>query len=142
MEDFKSILIASLGVLMVAAISAPTGLTLNTKVANSDSAFKPRKARIFRVLRPPARSLVCLDRTHGDRDIPTDYSPLGITNVNGRRIAVYIFRKGAKANDVAGRGEGSADVFDRAGRLVRRFSFRENLNSPPQITEYVFMPAR
>jgi len=67
---------------------------------------------------------------------------LGIANINGRRIAVYVFDNGAKVDDVAGQGEGTADVFDRAGRLIRRFNFRENLNSPPQITEYVFMPAR
>jgi hypothetical protein len=57
-------------------------------------------------------------------------------------MAIYVFYNGAKVDDVAGRGQGSADVFHRAGRLIRRFTFRENLNSPPQITEYVFMPAR
>jgi hypothetical protein len=67
---------------------------------------------------------------------------LGIANINGRRIAVYVFRNGAKVGDAAGRDEGSADIFTRAGRLIRRFNFRENLNSPPQITEYVFMPMR
>jgi len=43
---------------------------------------------------------------------------------------------------VAGQGTGFADVFDRAGHLIRRFTFRENLNSPPQITEFVYMPER
>ena len=67
---------------------------------------------------------------------------MGIAKINGRRIAVYAFRNGAKLDDVAGEGHGSADVFDRAGHLMGRFTFRENLNSPPLITEFVYMPAR
>ena len=138
MEAFKTTLIASIGAFLVGAASAATGLALNTRAANSDSAFRSGGERISRDAPPSVRA----DRTHGDPDTPAGYSPLGIANINGRRIAVYVFDNGAKVDDVPGRGEGSADVFDRAGRLMRRFNFRENLNSPPQITEYVFMPAR
>jgi hypothetical protein len=67
---------------------------------------------------------------------------LGIAKINGRRIAVYVFQNGAKLDDVAGQGQGFADVFDSAGHLIRRFVFRENLHSPPQITEFVYMPER
>jgi len=138
MEAFKTTLIASIGAFLVGAASAATGLALNTRVANSDFALKSGRERNTRV-GPPVTPV---ERTHGDPVTPAGYSPLGIANINGRRVAVYAFHNGAKVNDAPGRGEGFADVFDRAGRLIRRFNFRENLNSPPQITEYVFMPAR
>jgi hypothetical protein len=143
MEAFNTTLIASIGAFLVGAASAATGLAFNTKVADSYSAFKSCRERISRVDFPSARPLARVDRTdrtYGDPDTPAGYSPLGIANINGRRIAVYVFRNGSKVGDVAGRGEGSADIFDRAGRLIRRFTFRENLNSPPQITEYVSCP--
>jgi hypothetical protein len=81
-----------------------------------------------------------VDLAHGDP--PPGYSPLWIAKINGRRIAVYAFQNGAKLDDMAGQSQGFADVFDRAGHMMRRFIFRENLNSPPQITEFVYMPAR
>jgi hypothetical protein len=86
--------------------------------------------------------LARVDRAHGDPDAPAGYSRLGIANINGRRIAVYVFQNGAKLDDVAGQGQGFADVFDSAGHLIRRFVFRENLHSPPQIAEFVYMPER
>jgi len=137
MVAFKTTLIASIGAFLVGAASAATGLALNTKVANSDFALKSGRQRIARVGLP----VTPVERTHGD-PVTAGYSPLGIANINGRRVAVYAFLNGAKINDAPGRGEGFADVFDRAGRLIRRFNFKENLNSPPQITEYVFIPAR
>jgi len=138
MEAFKTTLIASIGAFLVGAASAATGLALNTRAANSDFALKSGRERNTRVGLP----VTPVERTHGDPVTPAGYSPLGIANINGRRIAVYVFDNGAKVDDVAGQGEGTADVFDRAGRLIRRFNFKENLNSPPQITEYVFIPAR
>ncbi len=139
MVAFKTTLIASIGAFLVGAASAATGLALNTRVANSDFALKSgREFRNTRVGLP----VTPVERTHGDPVTPAGYSPLGIANINGRRVAVYAFHNGAKVNDAPGRGEGFADVFDRAGRLIRRFNFKENLNSPPQITEYVFIPAR
>jgi hypothetical protein len=86
--------------------------------------------------------LIRIDRADGEPDAPAGYSSLGITKINGKRVAVYVFQNGAKVDDVAGQGQGFADVFDSAGHLIRRFVFKENLNSPPQITEYVSMPAR
>ena len=67
---------------------------------------------------------------------------MGIAKINGGRVAVYSFDNGAKPDDVAGPGRGFADVFDSAGHLIRRFAFRENLNSPPRITEYVPLSAQ
>jgi len=65
-----------------------------------------------------------------------------MAKINGRRVKVYAFQNGAKLNDATGQGHGFADVFDRAGHLTRRFIFRENLNSPPQITEFFYLPER
>jgi hypothetical protein len=138
MEAFKTTLITSIGAFLIGAASAAPQLALRTKTVNSDSAFKSSKARVSHVGFPMA----CLDRAHGDPDAPAGYLPLGIAKINGRRIAIYAFRNGAKFNDLAGQGQGFADVFDGAGHLIRRFIFRENLNSPPQITEFVYMPER
>jgi hypothetical protein len=141
MGDLKTKLIAPIGALLVVAASAITGWAIDAKLANSESAFKSNRQRIARVVLSSTRPLIRVDRTEYDPDSPAGYSLLGIANIDGRRIAVYVFRNGAKVDDDAGRGQGSADVYDRAGRLIRRFSFKENRNSPPQITQYVFMPA-
>ena len=138
MEAFKITLITSIGAFLIGAASAAPRWALSSKIVNSDSAFKASKARVSHVGFPMA----CVDRADGDPDAPAGHSPLGIAKINGRRIAIDTFRNGAKLDDVAGQGKGFADVFDRAGHLIRRFTFRENLNSPPQITEFVYMPER
>ena len=133
MEACKTTLIASVGAFLIGAASVAAGLALNTKVTLRSNHVRARPASGFatHVARAPA-----------DPDTPAGYSPLGIAKVNGRRIGVYAFQNGAKLGDVPGRGQGFADVFDRAGHLIRRFIFRENLNSPPQIIEFVYLPAR
>jgi hypothetical protein len=138
MEASKITLITSIAAFLIGTASAAPRLPLGGKVVNSDSAFKSRNARMSAVGFPSAR----VDPPHGNPDAPAGYSPLGIAKSNGRRIAVYVFQNGAKLDDVAGQGQGFADVFDRAGHLIRHFTFRENLNSPPQITEFVYMPKR
>lgn len=67
---------------------------------------------------------------------------MGIAEINGSRVAIYAFQNGARHDDAAGKGRGFADVFDRTGHLIGRFTFRENLNSPTVITEFVSLPAR
>jgi hypothetical protein len=138
MEAFKTTLITSRGAFVIGAASAAPGLAFGTKVVNPGSVFKTSRARMSDVGFPSAR----VDRAYRDPDASAGYSPLGITKINGKRIGVYVFRNGAKLDDAAGQGQGFADVFDSAGHLIRRFTFKENLNSPPQITEFVFMPAR
>ena len=138
MEAFKSTVITSIGAFLIGAASAAPGLALGTRVVNPGSVFKTSRARMSDVGFPSARA----DRAYRDPDASAGYSPLGITKINGKRIAVYVFQNGAKLDDAAGHGQGFADVFDSAGHLIRRFTFRENLNSPPQITEFVFMPGR
>ena len=129
MRAFKTTLFASIGAFLInAAPVAPEVVT-----ANANSVFNARRSE---------RSLARVDRALGDPDTSAGYSPLGIAKINGRRFAVNSFQNGAKRDAVAGSGEGFADIFDGDGHLIRRFAFRENLNSPPQITEYVSMPPR
>src|SRR5260370_13761326 len=98
---------------------------------NCDSVFTARRSE---------RSSARVDRSFGDTESSAGYSPLGIAKINGRRFAVNSFQNGARLDDAAGPGQGFADIFDSAGHLIRRFAFKENLNSPPQITEYLSMP--
>jgi hypothetical protein len=86
--------------------------------------------------------LSCVDRAPGDPEGSVEYALVGIAKINGSQFAINCLQNGARLDDAAGSGRGSADIFDRAGRLIRRFAVRENLNSPPQIVEYVLMPAR
>lgn len=127
MEAFKTTLIASVGVFLIGA----------TSVVNSDPALEAcKRASALKY------SSACADQASGGPDAPAGYARLGIAKIGETRFGVYAFQNGAKLGDARGQGRGFADVFDGAGHLMRRFIFRENLNSPPQITEYVSMPAR
>jgi hypothetical protein len=129
MQAFRTTIFASIGALLISA--APVAPEVVT--ANSNSVFNARRSE---------RSVARVDRAIGDPDTSTGYSPLGIAKINGRRFAVNSFQNGAKRDDAAGSGQGFADIFDGNGHLIRRFAFRENLNSPPQITEYLSIPPR
>jgi hypothetical protein len=124
MNPFKITLAASIAALLFGSASIVTDVAVGAEIANSQSDFN------------------CgADTGRADPDAPEGYSKLGIAKINGRRVAVYTFENGARLDDAAGEGHGFADVFDSAGHLIRRFAFRENLNSPPRITEYVPLPA-
>jgi hypothetical protein len=125
MNALKITLVASIGAFLFGSASVASDLAVGAEVANSYSEFK------------------CgTDTDRSDPDAPEGYSRLGIAKINGKRVAIYTFQNGAKPDDVAGDGQGYADVFDGAGHLIRRFSFRDNLNSPPRITEYVPLPGQ
>ena len=117
----KITLIASIGAFLIGSASVASDGSIPA-FANSRAAFQ------------------YVDEAHTDSPSPEGYSSLGIAKINGNRFGVYAFDNGAKTDDVAGQGRGFADVFDGAGHLIRRFAFRENLNSPPRITEYVSVP--
>ncbi len=154
MEAFKKTLIIAAGTSLIVAASAASGLALSTTLVNQDSAFGPGSAHVSRVSAPVTSSPHALTSgacavasgtsTSPGSDGPADssedlsqYSPLGFTKINGGRFAVYGLRNGAKLDDLPGPGQGFADVFDCAGHLIRRFTVSENLNSPPQIIEYI-----
>jgi|SRR5579862_667446 len=119
-----------------------------TKIAllASMTAFLIGSASVASDVPPPAvanspASFNHLDGGHKDPESPEGYSSIGIAKINGIRVAINILENGARVDDIAGAGRGFADVFDGDGRLIRRFTFRENLNSPPQIIEYDSVPA-
>ena len=136
MKAFKITLITSIGAFLIGTASPAPRLALGAKVMNSP--IKPGNALMSSVGSPVAS----VPRAYGDPDGLVGYSPLGMAKINGRRVKVYVLQNGAKLNDAAGQGQGFADVFDSTGHLIRRFIFRENLNSPPQITEFFYMPNR
>ena len=138
MGAFRITVITSIGAFIVGVACAAAGLALDAKLVNSGPAFISGRPHTSGAGFP----LFDIGRASGDPDAPVGYSRLGIAKINGKRVAVYAFQNGAKLGDVAGRGQGFADVFDSAGHLIRRFIFRENLHSPPQITEFVYMPER
>jgi hypothetical protein len=138
MEALKTTLVTSIAAFLIGSASAAPGLDLVTKPLKPESAFKSSNPRMADVGIPFARA----DRAVGEPDAPAGYSPLGIARINGRRVAIYAFQNGAKLDDAAGQDHGSAEVFDRSGHLIRRFIYRENLNSPPQITEFIYKPER
>jgi hypothetical protein len=121
MDAKKIALVVSIGAFLIGSASVASDVSIEA-VANSRAAFK------------------YVDRGHRDPDGPEGYSSLGIAKINGIRVAINILENGARLDDAAGSGRGFADVFDGDGHLIRRFTFRENLNSPPQIIEYVSVP--
>ena len=123
MDSNKIALIASIGAFLIGSASVASDIPISS-VVNSRSAFKYE------------------DRGSRAPGGPEGYSSLGIAKINGIRVAIYVLENGARLDDVAGPGRGFANVFDGDGHLIRRFTFRENLNSPPQIIEYVPVPAR
>jgi hypothetical protein len=123
MDVTKIALIASIGVFLIGSASVASDGSI-PPVANARAALK------------------YVDGGHRDSADAEGYSSLGIAKINGIRVAINILENGARTDDIAGAGRGFADVFDGDGHLIRRFTFRENLNSPPQIIEYVSMPPR
>jgi hypothetical protein len=118
MAAFATTLIASVAAFLISSASAVSSDTALSKVVHIASF------------------------AHRDPDAPIGYSPLRTAKINGNRFAVYALQNGARPDDRAGEGQGSADVFDNGGRLIWRFTFKENLNSPPQIEKYVSEPER
>ena len=118
MDAKKIALVASIGAFLIGSASVASDVPIPA-VANPRSALK------------------YVDEAHGDPASPEGYSSLGIAKINGIRVAINVLENGARTDDIAGAGRGFADVYDGDGHLIRRFTFRENLNSPPQIIEYV-----
>ena len=134
MKAFKTTLITSIGAFLIGTASPAPRLALSTKVI--DSPFEPGNTPMSSVGSPLASEV----RAYGIPDTPGGYSPLGMAQINGRRVSGYVYQNGAKLDDAAGQGHGVADVFDGAGHLTRRFTFRENLNSPPLFIEFFYKP--
>jgi uncharacterized protein (TIGR03118 family) len=65
-----------------------------------------------------------------DPDIPKDYSPFGIENINGLIYVTYAKRDRDGEDDVPGPGHGFVSVFDPDGNFINRLASRGPLNSP------------
>ncbi len=71
-----------------------------------------------------------------DPNIPSDYGPFNIKNINGMLYVTYAKHLAPdNEDDEAGPGNGYVDVYTTAGMLVNRFATRGTLNSPWGITE-------
>jgi uncharacterized protein (TIGR03118 family) len=75
-------------------------------------------------------SRVQLRGTFTDPDIPRDYAPFGITNIQGNLYVTYARQDANRADDVPGAGFGFVDVFDTNGSLIHRVATRGALNAP------------
>jgi hypothetical protein len=135
MGAFKTTLVAPIAAFLIGAASTAAVSDL-TKPLKAESVFKSSKSR-----KADVGQFVRAGRALGGPDAPAGYWPLGIAKIDGQRVVIY-FRKGAKLDDAAGQGHGSAEVFDSTGHLRRRFIYRENLHSPPQIAEFIYVPER
>jgi uncharacterized protein (TIGR03118 family) len=70
------------------------------------------------------------DGGFADPQIPRDFAPFGIQNINGELFVTYAKENAVKDADVAGQGNGFVDVFDTDGHLLLRFASHGALNSP------------
>jgi uncharacterized protein (TIGR03118 family) len=65
-----------------------------------------------------------------DANLPHNYAPFGIHNLNGQIFVTYAQQDHKKEDEVAGPGKGFVDVFDTSGNLIRRVVSNGNLNAP------------
>ena len=65
-----------------------------------------------------------------DPSIPKGYAPFGIQAINGDLVVTYAKQDENAEDDVKGQGFGFVDIFDAAGKLVRRFAEHGVLNAP------------
>lgn len=74
-----------------------------------------------------------------DPNLPANYAPFGIQNLNGNLYVTYALQDADKEDDVRCAGCGFVDVFTPAGVLIERFASRGALNAPWGLT---IAPAR
>lgn len=66
-----------------------------------------------------------------DKNIPNDYGPFNIRNIDGNLFVTYAKHKAPdNMDDQKGPGNGYVDVFSPGGELLQRFTSRGALNSP------------
>jgi len=65
-----------------------------------------------------------------DTHLPHGYAPFNIVLLKGDLYVSYAKQDAAKHDDVAGRGHGFIDVFNRDGHFENRLVSRDGLNSP------------
>lgn len=71
------------------------------------------------------------DKPFHDGNIPADYGPFNIRNIDGKLYVTYAKHKGPdNEDDQKGAGNGYVDIFNTKGELLKRFASRGALNSP------------
>jgi uncharacterized protein (TIGR03118 family) len=65
-----------------------------------------------------------------DPTLPAGYAPFGIQNLGGFIYVTYALQDVNKADEVPGPGFGFVNVFDTAGKLIRRVASKGPLNAP------------
>jgi uncharacterized protein (TIGR03118 family) len=65
-----------------------------------------------------------------DDDLPDDFGPFGIQNIQGRIFVTYAKRDADGEDEVAGQGLGFVSVFDGNGAFLARIATRGLLNAP------------
>jgi uncharacterized protein (TIGR03118 family) len=71
------------------------------------------------------------DKPFWDGDIPSDYGPFNIRNIDGKLFVTYAKHKAPdNMDDQKGPGNGYVDIFTPKGKLIKRFATRGALNSP------------
>ena len=65
-----------------------------------------------------------------DPTVPAGFAPFNIQNLGGKLYVTYAKQDNAKADDVAGPGNGYVAVFDTGGNLLQHLISQGQLNSP------------
>jgi uncharacterized protein (TIGR03118 family) len=65
-----------------------------------------------------------------DPDVPEDFAPFGIRNIQGRIVVTFAKQDVAGEDDVTGQGLGFVSVFDTDGVFLARLATRGLLNAP------------
>jgi uncharacterized protein (TIGR03118 family) len=65
-----------------------------------------------------------------DTNVPADFAPFNIANINGKLYVTYAKQDADKKDDIQGLGNGVIDTFDMTGALLGRLVTQGPLNSP------------
>jgi uncharacterized protein (TIGR03118 family) len=113
--------------------SSPTAVYKGLTIATNDSGtflyasnFHDGTVDVFNT----SFQLVHLAGSFQDEDIPSNYAPFGIQNLNGLIYVTYAEQNSLKHDDIAGHGHGFVDVYTSNGFLIERLASRGALDSP------------
>ncbi len=70
-----------------------------------------------------------VDMPFKDPNIPTDYSPFNIQNIDGKLYVMYA-KIGSTGDEVVGAGNGYVDIYNPNGSLIKRLASKGALNAP------------
>jgi len=82
-----------------------------------------------------------LENSVADGHSIAEYAPFGSVKINNDFFAVLLDQNGVVHAGSAISGTGFGDVYDRKGRLVRRYTAIEDTNSSWQLVEFMRLPS-